>query len=144
MPRKNKYTKELLESIVPDSLSYAQVLRKLNLREAGGNYANLQKNLERFEIDTSHMLHEASNKGKEFKRFETLTSRTGIKARLIAIRGHKCEIVKCGLTVWLEKPICLELDHIDGNNRNNDETNLRLLCPNCHSQTPTWRNRKRK
>lgn len=47
----------------------------------------------------------------------------------------------CGLNTWLDKPITLELEHIDGNNRNNVIENLKLLCPNCHSMTSTWRGR---
>lgn len=61
---------------------------------------------------------------------------------LISKRGHKCEC--CLNEEWLGKPITLELEHIDGNNENNEENNLKLLCPNCHSQTPTWRKKKTK
>lgn len=45
----------------------------------------------------------------------------------------------CGISEWQGKPLTLELDHIDGNNQNNGRENLRILCPNCHSQTPTWK-----
>ncbi len=44
--------------------------------------------------------------------------------------------------IWNGKPITLELDHIDGDRFNNDFKNLRVLCPNCHSQTPTFRRKK--
>jgi 5-methylcytosine-specific restriction endonuclease McrA len=43
------------------------------------------------------------------------------------------------LSSWLNQPIPLELDHIDGNNQNNQLNNLRLLCPNCHAQTSNYR-----
>lgn len=42
------------------------------------------------------------------------------------------------MTIWNTKPLCLQLEHIDGNSDNNKLNNLQLLCPNCHSQTPTW------
>jgi ribosomal protein L44E len=49
---------------------------------------------------------------------------------------NKC--IGCGLTEWMNKPIALQLDHIDGNKKNNAKENLRILCPNCHSQTHTY------
>jgi 5-methylcytosine-specific restriction endonuclease McrA len=50
--------------------------------------------------------------------------------------GYQCK--ECGITTWLGEPAPLELDHIDGNAANNDPTNLRMLCCNCHSQTPFY------
>lgn len=61
------------------------------------------------------------------------------KEVLIIERSHCCEM--CKNSDWLGKPITLELEHTDGNNKNNTRENLKLLCPNCHSQTPTWRGR---
>ncbi len=57
-------------------------------------------------------------------------------------KEHKCE--KCNNTEWNNLPIPLELDHIDGNSFNHKLENLRLLCPNCHAQTPTYRSKNRK
>lgn len=45
----------------------------------------------------------------------------------------------CGLTKWNDQIIKLEVDHIDGNASNNFPNNLRILCPNCHSTTPSWK-----
>ena len=56
---------------------------------------------------------------------------------LFETRGHQCE--SCGLSEWMEQPIPLELDHIDGDPDNNAEDNLRLICPNCHAQTDTYK-----
>lgn len=62
-----------------------------------------------------------------------------LRLRLLkeGIKEHKCEV--CDITEWLEKPAPLELDHIDGNRHNHKIKNLRLLCPNCHAQTDTYR-----
>ena len=57
------------------------------------------------------------------------------------ILENKCDV--CKITEWNEKQINLELDHKDGNRFNHKLENLRLICPNCHSQTPTYRSKKR-
>ena len=53
------------------------------------------------------------------------------------LRGKGCEI--CGVTEWNGKEIVLEMDHIDGNHQHNHPDNLRMICPNCHSQTDTYK-----
>lgn len=49
----------------------------------------------------------------------------------------------CKNDEWLGRPIEIELDHINGDSSDNVEANLRLLCPNCHAQTPTYKNRNK-
>lgn len=62
------------------------------------------------------------------------------KAKIVLIeQNNKC--LRCGISSWQGKKISFELDHIDGNNRNYNRNNLRYLCPNCHSQTDTFRGR---
>lgn len=59
------------------------------------------------------------------------------KQYLIEIHGEKC--FECGQSnVWNNKPLTIQLDHIDGNSDNNHLSNLRLLCPNCHTQSDTF------
>lgn len=71
-------------------------------------------------------------------------SNSQLRKRLIreGIFEDKCD--ECGLTEWLGNPITLELEHISGDRFDNRLENLRLLCPNCHSQTETFRKKKHK
>jgi hypothetical protein len=92
-------------------------------------------------------------KGKTPKNFFPLSeildgkhpqySSSKLRLRLISegIKEAKCEV--CGITEWNDQPTPLELDHIDGNNSNHVLANLRILCPNCHHQTPTHSCRKK-
>lgn len=70
------------------------------------------------------------------------TPQAKTKQKLLEQRGHRCE--QCGLETWLDRPIALELHHIDGNISNNAEQNLMLLCPNCHLLTDTHSRRANK
>lgn len=58
------------------------------------------------------------------------------------VKEERCEI--CGISEWQNKKISLHLDHINGNNSDHRLENLRILCPNCHSQTPTYSVKNRK
>lgn len=49
----------------------------------------------------------------------------------------------CGITEWNGKPLTLELEHKDGNSKNNNEDNVCLICPNCHSQTDTYKSKNK-
>jgi hypothetical protein len=61
-----------------------------------------------------------------------------LKNRLIleGIKNNKCEV--CGISEWNSNPINMQLDHIDGDPHNHRLENLRMICPNCHSQTETY------
>lgn len=64
-----------------------------------------------------------------------------LRKRVVLEQSGHCN--KCGNHEWLSEPIMLELEHIDGDNKNNVRENLECLCPNCHSQTKTWRGRNK-
>lgn len=72
---------------------------------------------------------------------EDMRSPKSIRKLILEERQHMCEM--CGNSEWLGKPITLEVDHVDGNSSNNTRANLRLLCPNCHSTTDTYKSRNK-
>lgn len=65
-----------------------------------------------------------------------------LRFRILYEQNNKCN--KCGLNNWLGQELILELEHKDGNNKNNCRSNLEMICPNCHSLTETWRGRNKK
>ncbi len=81
---------------------------------------------------------------KSAKRIEEglVRSPETLKPYLAELHGNKC--ATCHISEWQGKPLSLHLDHIDGNSDNNFPSNLRLLCPNCHSQTETFSGRNKK
>jgi len=72
--------------------------------------------------------------------FETL-SYERLRKRIKLEQNNKCNL--CGLDSWNGKSLTLELEHKDGDHHNNERNNLECLCPNCHSQTDTWRGKNK-
>lgn len=82
------------------------------------------------------------NKGNVLKINE-IASRAGMRNRILKenLISHECN--ECGISEWKGKKLSLHLDHIDGNNGNHELSNLRFLCPNCHSLTNTYTGRNK-
>lgn len=141
--------------IVKDSRSYSQALRKLGVNEyAGGNQKQLKKYINKYDLSTKHFDHLPSKKMRNANRtkipldeilVEKSTYHSGrLKKRLIrkGLLTEKC--YECEITEWNGKPLTIQLDHINGVNNDHRLENLRMLCPNCHSQTPTFVGRHNK
>jgi len=141
---------EIIE-VVKVSRSLAAVLRQLGLRP-GGNQSRLKRRIEALGLDTSHFLGQGWQKGRrtpvvpprpleEVLVEGSWAQSSHLRMRLIrsGLKEPKCEA--CGRDTWNDVPIPLELDHRNGRRDDNRLTNLRLLCPNCHAQTPTYRGR---
>lgn len=135
---KYRTTPEEYREAVLNSFSITGVCNYLGIIPAGGNFQTIKRNIVKYGLDTSHFTGQAHTRGKIL--VENPIGRETIKRRLIQERGHRCE--KCLRTEWFDIPITLEVDHINGDSDQNDFSNLKLLCPNCHSQTPTWRRAK--
>ena len=153
------YTKEWLEELCSESYSLAEVLRKAGRAVGGGSQASLKKKIQEFNIDISHFTGQAWAKGKTLETDKRVQSKEKYSLEEVfckdspvtqkVLRGYierhqileyKC--INCGCDGnWQNGIIALEIDHIDGDNSNNEISNLRYLCPNCHALTDTYRGR---
>jgi hypothetical protein len=150
---KHSYTVEEFKDAVAASSSIRQTLIKLGLEAKGGNYRVFHKFAKNNNVDTSHFKGQAWNKGDRIgpkRPIEDYLNNTypiqsgQLRKRLIREKFFEHQCSACKRETWLENPIPLELDHIDGNHSNNNLSNLRLLCPNCHALTPTYRGKNKK
>ncbi|OGE80510.1 MAG: hypothetical protein A2660_00660 [Candidatus Doudnabacteria bacterium RIFCSPHIGHO2_01_FULL_45_18] len=154
--RKRKWTNEQLRLAAKESSSIRQVLFKIGLIPAGGNYVQVQSYLKALKVSTSHFKGKAWNKGmKGLKNPQIPLEKVlvkdssyqsyKLKNRLFYLGMKQQECEQCG---WAKKTsegrLPLELDHINGDRKDNRLENLRILCPNCHSLQPTHRGRNRK
>lgn len=134
-----------IKEAVSSSLSFCEVLRKLNIPIQGNNSSTLKEILNKYNIDYSHF----TGRAKEYNRKnidinEYLSNNISIKSGKLkeklfklGLKENKCEI--CGISKWNGMPIVCQIHHIDGNNKNNNIENIQILCPNCHSQTENYR-----
>ncbi|MFD4026715.1 HNH endonuclease signature motif containing protein [Streptomyces sp. NPDC058576] len=147
-----RWTEEVLQAAVASSTTMCEVLRRLDLEVVGGQHTHISRRVMALGIDTSHF-SAPPRKGEIRRRrpeellvdqSQSLARRVPgerLKRAMIAMGAtERCALCGTGRT-WRDRPLPLEVDHIDGNWRNNRPQNLRLLCPNCHSTTDTYRGR---
>lgn len=149
----SKISDEELKELATKAISMSDMIRLLGINHSGGVYATLLKRVLALGIDPRNQgLKGVKDVKGNFSKILTQdildglhpTYQTmGVKRRLIEENFMKYECSWCGISDWREQRIALELDHIDGNRWNHKLENLRLLCPNCHSQTPTYKSKKR-
>ena len=155
MGKKRTWTTQQLLDAVKNSKSKRQVLAKLNLREAGGNYDQLGKYIRELNIDISHFTGRGWSKGlrgigaPRYSLEEILTANSTYQSFKLKKRLFQAKIkeAKCELCGWAQRALDgrlpLELDHINGNRHDNRLENIRILCPNCHSLQSTHRGKNR-
>lgn len=133
--------------IIKTSKTISEVLKHFNCPRNQGYYNRIfHETVKRLNIDISHL--KATNKNNiSFKKIPTeqllvknrFTNTKDLKKRLIKenLLNNICYI--CSIPpMWNDKKLSLHLDHINGDNTDNRLENLRILCPNCHSQTETY------
>lgn len=132
------FSKEQLEQFVKSSRSNREVAEKCGYTK--DSTTSIKEMISFYNFDTSHFTGQGWKKGdfdySRFQKGKLVKNGEGLKA-LIALRGHICE--SCKRTEWLGNNIPLEMHHIDGDNLNNELSNLQLLCPNCHALTKNYR-----
>lgn len=132
----------------------ADALRLLGLSKHSANYVAARKCATAAGLDLSHMVGRRAGTGGPRKRplLELMVqnstySRASLKRRLLMEDKLEAKCSICGLgDVWEGTQIIHVLDHVNGISNDHRFENLRMLCPNCNSQQPTFagRNRKRK
>jgi hypothetical protein len=147
--RYRKWTDSDLVEAVKSSTNKGEVLKKLGLKSKNsGNYQTIDRHIRLLNLDTSHFMSAilAIPPVRTYSFEEVLienstySSTKNLKRKLLkgGLLKNQCYGEGCGISDWLGKKLQLQLDHINGNRSDNRIENLRLLCPNCHSQTSTF------
>lgn len=137
---------------VAQVVSMKALLQRLEVNTQGSNYTTARKRIHALDLDTSHWSGSGHLKGKHHNwatriPLEKLLvehstyGRGHLKRRLIqeGILPNRCSNPECRVdATWLGKPLALVLDHLNGVGDDHRLENLRLLCPNCNSQTETF------
>lgn len=150
---RRRWSDEEFIKAVRESVSVAETLRAIGLQVTGSNYKTVHKTVTRMALSTNHWLGQSHLRGKSHNwtkktplteillENSTYGGTSSLKSRMVreGLLIYECAI--CGISSWRGGPITLQLDHINGVNNDHRQENLRLLCPNCHSCTPTFAGR---
>lgn len=156
MGKRRSWTDENLRDAIKGSTSTRMVIKKLGLVPAGGNYRHVNETIQHLGLDTTHFRGKGWNVGWAFnpcippKQLTEilvkgrLTQSHKLRLRLIreGIKKPHCELCRW-CDVSLDGRLPLELDHINGDHKDNRLENLRILCPNCHSLQSTHRGKNK-
>lgn len=150
-----KWKKENLLNAINRSNCHSDILRNIGLKINSGNFQTLNRYCKSYGIDIRNLkLNYDFSKSSGRNRMKdedvyvensTYTSTYHLKNRLIKSGILKDECCKCGNKgEWMGQELALQLDHKNGIRDDNRIKNLRILCPNCHSQTKTYSGKKLK
>jgi len=147
-----KISKSELEITVAKYKSYKDILATFGLENKGENFKTLKRRLNEDKIPYDHLLKHGQNLRvyhtpktlDEILIEESTFNRGHLKGRLLKAGVLKNQCSECPVSAeWNGKPIVLQLDHINGISNDNRLENLRILCPNCHSQTNTFAGKRK-
>lgn len=151
-------SKKEFQDIINKSNSFVDVLKHFGLDPYSGNHRTIKARIERDDIDltklnenrsknisTKSSFHNSTPDSEVFVKNSKYSNNSGLKRKIISkgLIPYCCDKCKCNGT-WKNEPITLQIDHINGDNKDNRIENLRFLCPNCHSQTPTFSGKRLK
>jgi hypothetical protein len=148
-----KMSKEDLQKILDESTGICDALKNLNYNSRAVNYKTLTVRITEDGLSLDKMIANGKllqKNGIKRETSEMLVEDSNVDRKLVKNRiikegllEYKC--VLCGNNgIWNGKELTLQLDHINGDNKDNRISNLRLLCPNDHSQTDTFAGRNAK
>ena len=152
-----------LADVIRSSLSVAQVLAHFGLPQQGRPQHDLNRRIRELALDVSHFrgagwargeskeTHASLARGARLRSLPddqvfilgSLITGNKLMTRLVRLGwSYACSV--CGIAQWQGRALTLHVDHTNGKHYDNRLENLRILCPNCHAQTPTYGNRARR
>lgn len=146
-----RHTEGRLRDLVARSTSVAEVVRRLGINPVGGNHTHISRRIAALGIDISHFVctpprRPKGSRGKPLALGDPRDGRIpGERLRRELVRAGVIDAcAECGNAgVWQGQRLRLEVDHVNGDWWDNRPANLRILCPNCHAATDTYRGRNR-
>lgn len=141
---------EEFKKLISNSTRWKDVFDFFERKNEGGNFKTLKTRIKSLNLDSSHLLscHASTAMSRSLSREDFITkwltkessrNRTQVKNYLIRFKLAIYECAECKSNgTWNNKKLSLQLDHVNGVNNDNNLSNLRFLCPNCHSQTDNF------